>query len=271
MSRRWFLVVLLAMLSPLTWAEEKKPGKVRVLLLGDSTVIGSVCHTHYPKADHLEDVIRKLLEAEGDLPPVEVINRGQDGDTLHGLLANRYDREVAKQPAFDFIFIRYGLNDLRSVKEFNVIYPENYRKLIERLRKDHPKAEIVLETVIPYLGDVNDKTINDQVRAVAEAEKLALLDTNVLYAAQLKNGFNMLNYRRKAVKDIPKKFHALLPPEAIKNDMLAMMDNRLDVHLGHLPGWYGDRHPSLAGYHVIGSGIATFLAPRIREKAKAAK
>ena len=41
MLRRWSFVVLFAMLAPLARAEEKKPGKVRVLLLGDSTVIGS--------------------------------------------------------------------------------------------------------------------------------------------------------------------------------------------------------------------------------------
>src|SRR3954468_17016834 len=92
-------------------AQDKKAAKVRVLLLGDSTVIGSVCRAVQPKADHLEDVVRKLLAGEPDLPPVEVINRGQDGDTIHRLFAGRYDKDVAKQGPFDFIFLRYGLND----------------------------------------------------------------------------------------------------------------------------------------------------------------
>ena len=45
-----------------------------------------------------------------------------------------------------------------------------------------------------------------------------------------------------------------------------VLDNRLDAHFGHLPGWFGDRHPNLAGYHVIGDETAKFLAPLIREK-----
>jgi lysophospholipase L1-like esterase len=46
------------------------------------------------------------------------------------------------------------------------------------------------------------------------------------------------------------------------------MDNRLDAHFGHLPGWYNDRHPNLAGYHVIASETAKWLAPIIRQNGK---
>ncbi|MBI2809102.1 MAG: SGNH/GDSL hydrolase family protein, partial [Planctomycetes bacterium] len=166
-------VLLLAIAGPLH-AGDKKAAKIRVLLLGDSTVIGSVCRTTHPKADHLEDVVRKLVAAESDLPPIEVFNRGQDGDTIHRLLAGRYEKDVAKQSPFDFIFIRYGLNDVRGLKAFKTEFPANYRKLISRLRKDHARAEIVLETVIPYLGMELDKAINEQTRAVAAAEKLPL-------------------------------------------------------------------------------------------------
>ena len=266
-----YILVLLFVLSGSVRAQDKKPATVRVLLLGDSTVIGSVCRTTHSKADHLEDVVRKLLAAEADLPPVEVVNRGQDGDTIHRLLAGRYEKDVAKQAKWDFVFIRYGLNDLRGLKDFETEYPANYKKLIVRLRADHPGAEIVLETVIPYLGDKNDKAINDQVRAVALAEKVPVLDQNTPYAAELKNGQNMLSYRRMSLKTIPKKYHALIPPEAIKGETVFVMDNLLDIHLGKVPNWFADRHPNLAGYHVIGTQIAGYLAPRLREKAKAGK
>ena len=249
----------------------KPAGKIRVLLLGDSTVIGSVCRRTHPKADHLEDVVRKLLAAEGDLPEVEVVNRGVDGDTIHRMLAERYERDVVKQPPYDFIFTRFGLNDFRGLKDFKTEYPANYKKLISRLRSDRPQAEIVLETVIPYLGESSDKAIIEQVRAVAAAEKLPVLDEYSPYAAELKNGVNMLNYRNRQLKDIPKKYHALIPPEAIKGTTVFVMDNLLDVHLGDLPGWYKDRHPNLAGYQVIGKQLAGYLAVRIREKTKAAK
>ena len=45
-----------------------------------------------------------------------------------------------------------------------------------------------------------------------------------------------------------------------------VLDNRLDAHFGDLPGWFADRHPNLAGYHVIGDETAKFLAPIIRAK-----
>lgn len=251
---------------------EKPAGKIRVLLLGDSTVIGSVCRQTNPKSDHLEDVVRKLLAAEGDLPEAEVVNHGVDGDTIHRMLAERYERDVAKAPPYDYIFTRFGLNDVRGLKDkFKTEYPANYKKLIAQIRSDRPQAEIVLETVIPYLGPELDNTINEQVRAVAAAEKLPVLDEYSPYAAELKNGVNMLNYRRKTLNDIPKKFHALIPPEAIKGSNVFVMDNLLDVHLGNLPGWYSDRHPNLAGYQVIGKQIAGYLAPKIREKAKAGR
>ena len=266
-----YVLVLLLVLSGSVHAQDKKPATVRVLLLGDSTVIGSVCRTVHPKADHLEDVVRKLLAGEADLPPVEVVNRGQDGDTIHRLFAGRYENEVAKQAKWNFVFIRYGLNDLRGLKDFEREYPANYKKLIARLRADHPEAEIVLETVIPYLGDKNDKTINDQVRAVALAENVPVLDQNTPYAAELKNGQNMLSYRRLSLKAIPKKYHALIPPEAIKGETVFVMDNVLDIHLGKVPNWFADRHPNVAGYHVIGTQIAGYLAPRLREKAKSGK
>lgn len=266
-----YVLVLLLVLSGSVCAQDQKPAKVRVLLLGDSTVIGSVCRTVHPKADHLEDVVRKLLAAESDLPMVEVVNRGQDGDTIHRLLQGRYEKDVGKQARWDFVFIRYGLNDLRGLKDFQSEYPANYKKLIARLRADHPGTEIVLETVIPYLGDKNDKAINDQVRAVALAEKLPVLDQNTRYAAELKHGQNMLSYRRLSLKAIPTKFHSLIPLEAIKGDTVYVMDNLLDIHLGKVPGWFADRHPNLAGYQVIGTQIAGYLGSRLREKAKTGK
>jgi hypothetical protein len=37
-----------------------------------------------------------------------------------------------------------------------------------------------------------------------------------------------------------------------------------------VPGWFADRHPNLAGYHVIGDEAAKFLAPLIRARRKEA-
>ncbi len=249
-------------------ADEAKKGKIRVFLLGDSTVIGSVCRHVAPKADHLEDVIRKLLAAEKDLPPVEVINQGRDGEYIQGLLQGRYAREIAKLPAVDFVLIRYGINDSYRRKDFGRNWVTDYRELIKRLQTDHPKCRIILETIIPYMGTERDKMVNDLVREVAKTAKLDLLDTHAWFAAELKHGPNMLSYRRVSLEKVPVKFHSLLPKQALTSRQLVVMDNTLDAHLRDVPGWFADRHPNLAGYHVIGSEAARFLAPLIRKRVK---
>lgn len=44
------------------------------------------------------------------------------------------------------------------------------------------------------------------------------------------------------------------------------MANELDAIIGHLPGWYSDRHPNLAGYNVIADETAKYLAKLLRDK-----
>lgn len=262
-------VVILAAAPPELHAEHD--GKVQILLLGDSTTIGSVCRITDPKGPHLEDVIRSLLAAEKDLPPTNVINLGRDGEFIHGLVSDgRYEREITKLPGIDYVFIRYGLNDQGKRENFDVNFPKDFSELIGRLRKDHPQATIFPMTIIPYLAPDVDARINTLIRKVAEDEKLSLFDVYTRYQAELAHGVNMLNYRRYALDKIPEKQRVWLAP-FIHGGAVIVMDNRLDAHLRDLPGWFGDRHPNLAGYHVIGDETARFLAPRIRAKRKAAK
>jgi lysophospholipase L1-like esterase len=258
-------LVLLAVV-PSSHADDTRKAKIRILLLGDSTVIGSVCRHAAPKADHLEDVIRKLLAAEKDLPFAEVINQGRDGEYIQGLLQGRYAKEIAKLPRVDFVLIRYGINDSYRRKDFAKNFPADYRELIKRLQTDHPNCRIILETIIPYMGNPRDKMVNDLVREVAKTAKLDLLDTHARFAAELKHGPNMLSYRRVGLDKVPAKFHSLLPGEALSSRQVVVMDNTLDAHLRDVPGWFGDRHPNLAGYQVIGSEAAKFLAPLIRKR-----
>ena len=64
--RYWCLVALLA-LPVAAWGGEE--GELKILLLGDSTTIGSVCRQTDPDGPHLEDVIRLLLgDGEGPAP-----------------------------------------------------------------------------------------------------------------------------------------------------------------------------------------------------------
>jgi lysophospholipase L1-like esterase len=265
------LAVALSLFSALdSPAGEPKPKKVRILLLGDSTVIGSICRREAPRADQLEDVIRKLLAAEADLPPAEVLNQGRDGEYVHALLKRRYDRDVATLAPVDFVLVRYGLNDRARREDFAANFPRDLRQLVRRLQKDHPGCQVVLETVIPTSAKDGNKPINDLIRQVAADEKLPLLDTNARFASELRHGPDMLTYRRVKLGRVPAKYRPLLPAGSVKGDEVVVLDNLLDAHLQDVPGWFADRHPNLAGYHVIGDEAARFLAPLIRERLKAA-
>jgi lysophospholipase L1-like esterase len=249
-------------------ARAEHEGKLQILLLGDSTTIGSVCRLTDPKGPHLEDVIRLLLATDKDLPPTNVINQGRDGEYLHGLLTDgRYDRDIAKLPGIDYVLVRYGLNDQGKREDFAVNFPKDFSSLIARLRQDFPGAAIVPMTIIPYLTPEKDEQINGLIRQVSESEKLPLFDVYTRYKSELGHGYNMLNYRRYALDKIPEAQRAWVQP-FVRNNAVVVMDNRLDAHFRDLPGWFGDRHPNLAGYHVIGDETAKFLSPLIREKVK---
>src|SRR5262249_28508409 len=150
---------------------------------------------------------------------------------------------------------------------FAAHFPQDYRQLIERLRQDHPAATLVPMTIIPYMGEQRDKEVNDIVRAVAAEQKLPLFDIYPRYAAELKSGENMLNYRRMPLASGTEQYHGVLG-DARRGDAVIVLDNRLDAHLRNVPNWFADRHPNLAGYHVIGDETAKFLATKIRERKK---
>jgi len=264
--------------------------KIRVLLLGDSTVLGSVPRVLAPNADHLEDILRKLLEGMRGLPPVEVINKGEDGDTIHRLLhgrqvevinkgqdndtiqrmlGGRYENDVKSLPGgpVDFVFIRFGINDREYLGDFGREFPQTYRQLIAQIRRDQPGALITMETIIPYRDEGSTAEVNAMIRVLAEEAGLPVLDTHARFAAEMKHGKNMLVYRQARLADIPTEFRPLLPAVSIWGEAVFIHDHSLDVHLRNVPGWFADRHPNLAGYHVIASALAEYLAPLIRKRA----
>lgn len=249
------------------WAVHE--GKVQILLLGDSTTEGIIPKQHVPKGPHLEDVIRELLAAEKDLPPTNVMNVGLSGEYVHRLLdSGRYDKVAAKLPGLDYIFIRYGLNDIGRRENFTENFPKDYHELITRLKADHPQASLIIMTVIPYGDEAMCQKINELNVAVAKAEGLPLFDIYPRYAEELKRGPDMLNYRRFPLSKIPENRREFVKPFVVEgpNPTVEVLDNRLDAHFGQLPGWFSDRHPNLAGYHVIGDETAKYLIPIMREK-----
>ena len=187
LARRSVLLWLVGFLLLVSTARAEHEGKLQILLLGDSSTQGSVPRLHDPKGPHLEDVIRLRLAEEKGLPPVNVINLGRGGEFIHRLLTSgRYDRDVAKLPGVDYVFVRYGICDHAYRENFPANFPKDYHELIARLRKDFPRATIVPMTVIPFRNPKAEAEINLLVRKVAEEERLPLLDLHPIYAAELK-------------------------------------------------------------------------------------
>lgn len=249
-------------------AQAEHDGKLQILLLGDSTTEGSLPRRLKPDGPHLELVLEQLLAAEEDLPACQVINSSQSGETIRRLLdSGRYDRKGAALPGLDYIFIRYGINDLAKTKNFVEIFPKHFAELCERLRADHPDAELIPMTVIPFFRlEADTVLVNNLIRQAAADENLEVFDIYPRYAEELSKAPYSLNYRRYALDKIPVKYHELVKP-FVYGSNVEVMDNELDGILGELPGWYStDRHPNLAGYNVIADETSKYLAKRLRQK-----
>ncbi|MGB8165999.1 MAG: GDSL-type esterase/lipase family protein [Chthoniobacteraceae bacterium] len=259
------LAALLAFAFTLTAAFAEHEGKIQILLLGDSTAEAKIPKLLAPQEPQLEDLISQLLAAEG-LPPTHVINLGLSGEYIRRLIdSGRYDKEVPKLPGLDYILIRYGLNDQAKREGFAENFGGDFSELLAKLRHDHPHAVLIPTTVIPFKDETISAQINALIRQVAAKEKLALFDLYPRYAAELKNGANMLNYRRLPLEKVPGKLREFAQPFVLPElKSVVVLDNRLDAHFGELPGWFSDRHPNLAGYHVIADETAKYLAPLLR-------
>ncbi len=270
MARHWLFVLravsLLVLVCLADWTHAEHAGKLQILLLGDSTTEGSVPRRLKPEGPHLEQVLEQLLAAESGLPPTHVINSSLSGETIRRLVdSGRYARDAANLPGLDYIFIRYGINDRARREEFAVNFPKDYHELLARLRSDHPQAVLVPMTVIPFSSEEVSQEINNLVVEVARQENLDVFDIYPRYSAELRKGPNMLNYRRYPLAKVPEQYHQLVKP-LVRGPSVEVMCNELDAILGQLPGWYGDRHPNLAGYNVIADETAKYLARQVRDK-----
>lgn len=242
--------------------------RLQIILLGDSTTEASIPKKFAPDEPQIEDTLRIKMAAEADLPPCDVYNEGVSGEFIRRLLDTRYDKAVKTKPQADYIFIRYGLNDQAKVKDFNTQFAKDFHELLERLRKDHPKAMLIPMTVIPYALNNLHEDINALVKQISKDEKLTLFDIAPRYLAELKKNPDGLNYRRFPLSKIPENLRPFATPyiQPGTDPTVVVLDNRLDGIFGHLPGWAGDRHPNLAGYNVIADETAKWLAPVIRSR-----
>jgi lysophospholipase L1-like esterase len=98
------------------------------------------------------------------------LNQGISGDTSSGVL-KRLGAFSATRP--DVIYVMAGINDLRKGASDDTIL-RNYRRIVRRLRETHPKAQIIVQSILPTrlakLSNNRIRHINTQLTQIAKQE-----------------------------------------------------------------------------------------------------
>ncbi|WP_341733739.1 SGNH/GDSL hydrolase family protein [Microcoleus sp. EPA2] len=113
------------------------------------------------------------------------LNQGISGETSVGLLKRLqlFDRT---QP--DTVFVMIGINDLlRGATDEGIL--DNQRQIIRDLRWAHPKAQVVVQSILPHSGEEatwenRDRLLaisNNRIREINRRLKEIAISENVLY------------------------------------------------------------------------------------------
>ena len=110
-------------------------------------------------------------------------NRGISGDISFGVLQRLYEVTEGK-PAKVFILI--GINDIsRNIPDSLIV--NNYRKIIERIKRESPHTKIYFQTLLPvnneftqfknhYNKDEHILWLNEQIKKIGKQEKINVID-----------------------------------------------------------------------------------------------
>ena len=172
-------------------ADNKTAGKDCIVFLGDSITDGFPLDLAFNGPDQKDGNIDK------------VVNRGISGDHIEGMI-QRLDvcvRDLQPQK----VYVMAGTNDIWWVRKdyTNGNVKQGYERLAKRIRELSPKTEIIFQTILPInataepksawdLYGVWVKTANDQIREVAKANGIKVIDTNKAIGNE--NGYMIPRY-----------------------------------------------------------------------------
>ncbi|MBR8837259.1 MAG: G-D-S-L family lipolytic protein [Stigonema ocellatum SAG 48.90 = DSM 106950] len=123
------------------------------------------------------------------------LNQGISGETSAGLL-KRLDLIDGTSP--EAIFVMIGINDLLQGTRDEIIL-ENQRQIIHYLRRIHPKAKIVIQSILPHgkkqatwegrekllaISNSRIRQLNQQLQRLAAKEGVKYLNLHPLFANQ---------------------------------------------------------------------------------------
>jgi len=140
--------------------------------------------------------------------PFPILNRGVGGDNSFGILA-RMDEILAAKPRA--IFLMDGINDqFRKLPHETSIY--NYKRIIQKIKKESPKTKIYLESALPINEEMTKEPytkgrnvlvpeLNKRLKQLAEEENITFIDICPLFQdeeGKLKKEFTMDGVHLKA-------------------------------------------------------------------------
>ena len=116
------------------------------------------------------------------------------GATVESVFTKNVETEAGEMPLLDFlaqsetpperIFVMLGVNELGWVKSEN--FHDYYVQLIERLREDHPQADILVQSILPvsrlqeekktYVNNARIAAYNEIIRQVCGETETPFLD-----------------------------------------------------------------------------------------------
>ncbi|BAZ17497.1 GDSL family lipase [Calothrix sp. NIES-4071] len=98
------------------------------------------------------------------------LNQGISGDTSTGVL-KRISAFSKTRP--DVIYVMAGINDLRRGASDETIL-RNHRRIIRRLREEHPMTQIIVQSILPTrlstIPNTRIRTINQKLALIAKQE-----------------------------------------------------------------------------------------------------
>lgn len=120
------------------------------------------------------------------------LNQAISGETTAGVL-RRVPDLAGLEP--EVIFLAIGINDLlRGIDDRRVL--ANHRAIAQRVRQQHPRSRLVVQSLLPHRGDLATwegrdrlrrapaarlRTLNDRLRQLARAEGAQYLDLYDLF------------------------------------------------------------------------------------------
>ena len=104
------------------------------------------------------------------------LNQGISGDNTRGILQRT---DTLKQTKPHSIYLMAGINDLRQGEtDADILW--NLRGIVRRLRENHPKARIIVQSILPTrfpaIPNHRIRNLNKQLAKIAAEEAVSYLD-----------------------------------------------------------------------------------------------